>query len=62
MSKGVDVSKMLTVAKMAKKLGASPGQVRKAVKAAKIEPAAVKAGCSYYEPSVLDRVRKALPK
>ncbi len=53
---------LTTVAKISKESGFSAGVIRKAVKEARLEPALVKAGCSYYDKAKLDTVVKKIKK
>lgn len=39
---------LLTAAALAKKIGASPAKVKKAIEEAGIQPVKVRCGCSYY--------------
>ena len=52
---------LLTAGKIAQALKAPPGQVKKAIAALKLKPAAVKGGCSYYAKADVPRIKKALP-
>lgn len=53
-------TELLTAGKIAQELGASPGAVKKAIQAAKVKPATVKGGCTYYAKTDLPRIKKAL--
>ncbi len=51
---------MLTAGGIAKELGISGAQVKKALETLKIKPAAKKGACNYYAADVLRRVKSAL--
>ncbi|MCW5979888.1 MAG: hypothetical protein KIT09_17540 [Bryobacteraceae bacterium] len=51
---------LLTAAKVAEQLGASPAQVKKAIAAAGVVPDAKKGACAYYGPQTVKRIQKAL--
>ncbi len=51
---------LLTAGKIAQQLGASGGQVKKAIQQLAIKPAAKKGACSYYSPDSLAKIKAAL--
>ncbi len=55
-----DPTNLLTSAKIAEQLGASPAKVKKAIDALGIEPAAKKGICNYYDADDVKKIKGAL--
>lgn len=53
-------SNLLTTAKLAEKIGASPAKVKKAIQELNIEPDLVKCRCNYYSETVAEKVKSAI--
>jgi len=53
-------SNLTTAAKMAKELGLKPGAVRQALKQLNLKPTVVKAGCAYYDASIVQKIKSTL--
>ena len=51
---------LLTSAKIAEKLGASPAKVKKAISSLGIEPAARKGICGYYDAAAVKKIAAAV--
>ncbi len=51
---------MLTAAKVAQSLGASPARVKHAIEKLKLKPSAVKGPCSYYDAAAVKQIAAAL--
>ncbi len=51
---------LVTVGKIAKELGISQSAVRQALKDLKIKPKTIKSGCSYYDASVKEKIKKVV--
>jgi hypothetical protein len=51
---------LLTAGKIAQALNAKPADVKKAIAALKLEPDAVKGGCSYFGPSKVEKIKAKL--
>ena len=60
MAAKTEKAELLTAGNIAKELGAPDAKVKKALKELGIEPAAKKAGCSYYGRDAVARVKGAL--
>lgn len=50
----------ITAGNIAKELGASPAQVKKAIEALKLAPAAKKGACSYYSRDQVKKIKGAI--
>lgn len=55
-----NASDVMTAGKIAEELAVPPAQVKKAITALGLKPAAKKGACSYYERAALPRIKKAL--
>lgn len=53
-------NELVTVSQLAKQLKTTPAKIRKALEELKIKPKTIKRGCSYYDPSVKEKLEKAL--
>ncbi|MEM4287566.1 MAG: hypothetical protein QXV97_02015 [Candidatus Caldarchaeum sp.] len=53
-------NELVTASQLAKQLKTTPAKIRKALEELKIKPKTVKCGCSYYDPSVKEKLKKAL--
>ncbi len=51
---------LLTAGKIALELDASPAQVKAAIAALKLKPAAKKGACTYYDRAALPKIKKAM--
>ncbi len=55
-----DPDTMLTAAKIAQSLGASPARVKQAIAELRLKPSAVKGACSYYDAAAVKKIRAAV--
>jgi hypothetical protein len=58
MTEKADVKSMLTAGRIAQELDVSAGIIKKAIKELKLEPDAVKGGCSYYAAETFEKIKK----
>jgi len=54
------MAEMYTAGKLAEKLGASQGKVKKIIEAANIEADEVKRGCKYYSEATAEKIKGLL--